>query len=65
MENTGQENPELSLHKKRSFPLRISSETAETADLVTVTEEILNEKLFFGSSFCHFLGSACLIVFIQ
>ena len=27
----------------------ISSVTAETADLVTFTEEILNEKLFFGS----------------
>ena len=34
----------LSLHKKWSFPLRISSVTAE---LVTFTEEILNGKLHF------------------
>ena len=39
------------LQKKRSFPLRISSvnviKSAEPADLVTFTEEILNEKLHF------------------
>ena len=33
-------------HKKRSFPLRISSVNA-TAGLVTFTEEILNGKLHF------------------
>ena len=33
------------LHKKWSFPLRISSENV-TADLVTFTEEILNRKLY-------------------
>ena len=47
-ENTGGKNSELSLHKKKSFPLWISSVTAETADLVTFPEEILNEKLVFG-----------------
>ena len=40
-----------SLHKNRSFPLRISSvnvtKSAGTADLVTFTEEILNGKLDF------------------
>ena len=56
-ENTGQKNSELSLHKKWSFPLRISSVAAETADLVTFTEEILCEN-FFWSSVCHFLLSA-------
>ena len=35
---------QLSLHKKQSFPLRISS-VKETADSVTFTEEILNGKL--------------------
>ena len=42
----------LSLHKKLSFPLRIS---AENADLVTFTEEILDEKL-------HFLGSVSVLL---
>ena len=37
----------LPLHKKWSFPLRISSVNVETADLVTFTEEILNGKLYF------------------
>ena len=35
---------ETTLHKKWSFPLRISS---VNADLVTFTEEILNGKLYF------------------
>ena len=34
----------MSLHKKRSFSLRISS---VSADLVTFTEKILNGKLHF------------------
>ena len=39
----------VSLHKKRGFPLRISSVnvTKFPADLVTFTEEILNGKLYF------------------
>ena len=41
----------ITLHKKWSFPLRIStvnvSKFAETADLVTFTKEILNVKLRF------------------
>ena len=41
----------LTLHKKWSFPLRISSANIlipqETGDLVTFTEEILNRKLHF------------------
>ena len=37
------QDKQISLYKKRSFPLRISS----TADLVTFTKEILNRKLHF------------------
>ena len=41
----------LTLHKKLSFPLRISSvnvtKSAGTVDLVTLSEEILNRKLHF------------------
>ena len=44
--------PNISLYKKWSFLLRISS---VTADLVTVTEEILNGKLHFF--LCSVLGS--------
>ena len=36
----------LSLHKKRSFPLRISSVTFP-ADLLTFTEQIPNQTLYF------------------
>ena len=35
------------LHKKWSFPLRISSVNMIPADLVTQTEEIFDQKLFF------------------
>ena len=50
-----------SLHKKWSFPLRISSVNVTTADLVWFTEEILNGKLHFLCSdynlesglYCH------------
>ena len=57
---------QYSLHKKWSFPLRISSvnvtksaeespnSTKETADLVTLTEEILNGKLHFLCSDIYF-----------
>ena len=38
------ENVKQTLHKKRSFPLRISL-VNETGDLVTFTEKILNGKL--------------------
>ena len=43
----------LSLHKKWSFPLRISSVNVNNsaADLVTFTEEILNVKLCFLAVF--------------
>ena len=41
----------LALHKKWSFPLRISSVNVEAADLATFAEEILTVKL-------HFLCSA-------
>ena len=42
----------MSLHRKWSSPLRISSVNVQTADLVTYTEEILNGKLLFlGSVF--------------
>ena len=47
-----------SLHKKWSFPLRVSSvrpDPQETADLVTCTEENLNGKL-------HFLWSEMLLL---
>ena len=49
----------MSLHKKWSFPLNISSvdifpNSQKTADLVTVTEEILNGKLHFLCSVCSF-----------
>ena len=41
----------VALHKKWSFPLRISSvnvtKSAETADLVTFTEEMINGTLHF------------------
>ena len=41
----------ISLYKKRSFPLRISSanvtKSAASCDLVTFTEDILNRKLRF------------------
>ena len=44
----------MALHKKWSFPLRISSvNETKTADLVTFTEEILNGKLPF---FCGGYG---------
>ena len=38
------------LHKKWSFPLRISSVNIIPADLVTQTEEIFDQKLFFFCS---------------
>ena len=38
------------LHKKWSFTLRISSVNVTPADLVTLTEEILNGKLHFSFS---------------
>ena len=41
-----------SLHKKWSFSLRISS--ANVADLITFTEEILNGKLHFLCSDYYF-----------
>ena len=37
----------VSLHKKLSFPLRISSLNVTKLDLVTFTEKILNDKLHF------------------
>ena len=44
----------LNTAQKMKFPLRISSvnvtKSAKTTDLVTFTEEILNEKLHFSCS---------------
>ena len=37
----------MTLHKKLSFPLRISSVNVTTADLVTSTEKILNGNFIF------------------
>ena len=47
--NKQRNSTKLTLHKKRSFPLRVSSEnvTKSVADLVKFTEEILNGKLLF------------------
>ena len=57
-----------SLHKKWNFPLRISSvnatKLAETADLVTFTEEIGNGKLQFFVR-CLLLFSYTIFIFLQ
>ena len=47
------ENQKYSLHKKWSFPLRISSvnfEICRKLDLVTFAEEVLNGRLHFSSN---------------
>ena len=48
----------FAIHKKWSFPLRISSvdviNTQETADLVTFTEEIFNGRLHFLCSGAYY-----------
>ena len=57
----------FTLHKKWSFPLRISSinltKSAGNCDLVTFTEEILHGKFHFlcSVSFCGFLYSETLL----
>ena len=57
------------LHKKWSFPLWISSvhttKSAETADLVTFAEEILNGKLHFLCSAISFFLSGWLSFLLQ
>ena len=49
----------ITMHKKWRFPLRTSSVNMSkyevSADLVTFTEEILNDKLHFLCSVNHFL----------
>ena len=53
------------LHKKWSFPLRISSvnvtKSQETADLVTFTEEILDGKVHFLCNYGFHVDASQLI----
>ena len=56
-------NSGLALHKKWSFPLRISSVNETRSDLVTFTEDILNGQLHFLYSVrCNKLVSSFLLL---